>query len=374
MKANVIKIKEEDQPSQGGLIVNELSYETVEEKIEEINVFSIKPFTIIPDYVVPTDSKYPFVVKTPSSANCIDGWNLVEKAIGDGKEVITCKVEYIAEHSDEELAIRKVAIRVKPKGGFGSYSETVRNTKCLEKILLNSGRDLKLFQHGGDRKGEGFINNRQDNVVKVLSFRLAKSETTINQYLNYARFLNQETLNFLAAQGVGKDFFEKAQTNKRVQIDRMIVEGKFDADITIQISKDMRKWHEEYRLNNKIKPILSTQGIEAEPENVTPELETELETPEETMPKVIIPEVLDSWYGSPSGDEEESFENIISDVEASAQRLLEAVTRARSTADRDQFKQHITEEVRYLSLIPFRLSVLITTGIREDSCQEEVLQ
>ena len=104
MEKEGIEIEENYQPSQGGLIENKHSFETTEETIEKISVSQIKPFTIIPDYVDPTDSKYPFVVRTSSSTICIDGWNLVELAIADGKSTVTCKIEYIADHSDDEIA------------------------------------------------------------------------------------------------------------------------------------------------------------------------------------------------------------------------------------------------------------------------------
>lgn len=221
---NTIQTKDNHQASQGGLINHQPSFllETLEEKIEEVSVCDIQHFEIVPDYVTPTDSIYPFVVKTPSSTYCIDGWNLVEMATAEGKSSVTCKTEYISEHSDEELAIRKVALRIKPRGGTGSYAETVRNTHFLEKILLASDKDLRVFHWGGDRKGEGFINNRHDSVREVLLSRLGKSVSTINQFLNHADYLDDETLNFLASQiasqRVKKGFFEEAQKNKRVEI------------------------------------------------------------------------------------------------------------------------------------------------------------
>jgi hypothetical protein len=359
-------MNKENQPSLGGLIAHEQSFETLEEKIQEVNVLAIQHFTIIPDYVDPTDSKYPFVVKTPSSVSCIDGWNLVEQAVAEGKSGVTCKVEYIAEHSDEELAIRKVALRVKPKGGTGRYAEIVRNTNFLLDLLLDSDKDLKLFHHGGDRKGESFINNRQENVMKVLSFRLGKSVSTINQFLNHARFLNEEALNFFAAQGVGKDFFEEAQKNKRVEINRMTGERKSNAEITAQISNDVRKWYQEYLKGNKIQSIMGTRENEAKAENSDPEFET----PQEMVSGVANPKVFCPWYGNTSENEEDSFEKIKHDVAASAERLQEAIT----LSDPDEFGKRITVEVRYLCRIPQRLSAIRNTGIRMDSDQEVVLQ
>lgn len=360
-------MNKENQDSQGGLIRHDqpFLFETLEEKIEEVNVSDIQHFTIVPDYVTPADSRYPFVVKTPSSTNCIDGWNLVERAVAEGNSVVICNVEYIAEHSDEELGIRKVALRIKPKGGTGSYAETVRNTQCLEKILLASDKDLRVFHHGGDRKGESFINNRHENVRRVLSSRLGKSMTTINQYLNHAFSLNDETLNFLAAQQVGKDFFEEAQKNKRIEIIRMKSERKSDADITTQISNEVGKWYQGYLQNNKIQPIITAQETEAKAENNHPEIQTS----EEPESRVTNTKVFDPWYGNASGDEEDSFEKIKDDIQTSAQRLLEAVT----LSDPDEFGERVKEEIRQLFRISRRLSALGNTGTQAVS-REEVLQ
>jgi hypothetical protein len=360
-------MNKENQDSQGGLIRHDqlFLFETIEEKIEEVNISDIQHFTIVPDYVTPADSKYPFVVKTPSSTNCIDGSHLVEEAVAQGKSTVTCKVEFISEHSDEELAIRKVALRIKPKGGTGSYAEIIRNTQCLEKILLASDKDLRVFHHGGDRKGEGFINNRQENVRKILSFRLGRSVSTINQFLNHARFLDDETLNFFASQKVGKDFFEMVQKiNKRGEITRMTSEGKSHEEMTTKISDDTRKSYEEYLRTGKISPIMGTQKNELEAEDSSPEIQVN----QVTIPKVINPEVFKPWYGNESGagDEEDSLEKVKREFKPSAQKLLEAF----DLSDLDEFERRIRENLKHLCRIPQRLSPLRSREIRTNSYQE----
>ena len=66
---------------------------------------------------------------------CIDGWNFIEQAKAAGRSTIRCHIFHIAQHSDTELAIRKVAIRVMPQGGKCSYAELVRNTHHLYQAL-----------------------------------------------------------------------------------------------------------------------------------------------------------------------------------------------------------------------------------------------
>jgi hypothetical protein len=188
--------------------------------------------------------------------------------------------------------------------------------------------------------------------------------TTINQYLNHAHCLNEETLSFLAGQKADKDFFGEAQKKKRVEISRMKGERKSDADITARISDDIRKWHQEYLRSGKIEPILGTQETEAKPENNHPEIQT----PQESEPRISVPKVFEPWYGNASGagDEEDSLEKIKGDVEASAQKLHEAV----ALDDPGEFERRITENLRHLCRIPQRLSALRSREIRPDSYKE----
>ena len=151
-----IDTKETDfQDSRGSLETEEqCSLETVDEKFEPLNVDVIEHFTDIPDYNTPCDCKYPLVTHTPSGFYCTDGWTLIQAAKEAGRTSIICDVEYLENHSDDELAIRKVAGRVKPKAGIASYGETVRNAKYLERRLLASNSDLKVFCHGAPDEGK----------------------------------------------------------------------------------------------------------------------------------------------------------------------------------------------------------------------------
>jgi hypothetical protein len=252
-----------DQPSPGGLIDQHQHSElqTVEERYEDLEIEVIQHFILIPDYKTPTDLKYPIVAKTPRGCFCLDGWDLIESAKACGKVSITCAVEYLADHSDEELAIRKTALRVKPKGGIASYGEIVRNVKRLEEMLLASNNDLRTLGHGGTRRGEEFVNNKQENVIKVLALRLGKSVSTINQYLSHARYLSEEMLNILATREVNKDFFEKVNSNKTKVFTRMKSDRESDAEITDQISNCMLDWLQDYEQHKKIEPVPNRQTM-----------------------------------------------------------------------------------------------------------------
>jgi len=116
-------------------------HETLDERFEELDVEAIQPFGLIPNYVIPSDLKYPVVAKTPLNYFCLDGWNLIEGAKANGKITLKCFIEEIEEHSNEELAIRKVSLREKPRGGISSYAETIRN--AYEHYSLLSKGNLK---------------------------------------------------------------------------------------------------------------------------------------------------------------------------------------------------------------------------------------
>jgi hypothetical protein len=352
------------QESQGALIESQdhSPFETVDESFEELDIEAIQPFGIIPDYTIPTDLKYPIVVKTPLNYFCLDGWDLIQEAKAKGNIALICNVEHIAEHSDEELALRKVSLRVKPRGGIASYSELVRNTKRLEEILLASDRDLKVFQHGGRRKGESFTKDKQENVRKVLAFRLAKSVTTINKFLNHAYLLTEETLNFLAEKGAGKDFFEEAQKNKRWQITNLRSEKVSDEAITSRISEDTMEWFDEYSKNGKkITPVWKKEA----PENIgVNHTEVPLARPpeEDSIPEVSVPPVV----SMETSDEIDSLEDIKLDMEALAKRLIEA----NGLSDPAEYYSRIETETRKFALLIQRAHALTnkTLSFSKEGC------
>jgi transcriptional regulator with XRE-family HTH domain len=348
--------EERDQPSEGGLVdQHQHSHaETIDERYEDLEIEVIRHFTSIPDYKAPTDSKYPILAKTPSGYFCLDGWDLIESAKASEKVSMTCAVEYLADHSDEELAIRKTALRVKPKGGIASYGEKVRNVKCTEGLLLASNHDLRAFRHGGSRRGEEFANNKQENVIKVLALRLGKSISTINQYLSHARYLSEEMLNLLATNEANKDFFEKANTNKTATLTRLKSDRKSDAEITDQISTKMMEWLQEYEQDKKIERVWK----ETEP---SPSEESSGDNTQDPAPLEITEEdeekeeVFQPWQGNPEEPENDSFEQLKRETGDLANRLSEAAT----LDDPNLFCDRIMEEVPRFYQISRKAATLI---------------
>jgi hypothetical protein len=374
-----IDTKETDfQDSRGSLETEEqCSLETLEEKFEQVNIDVLQHFVGIPDFNLPIDSKYPFVVHTPCGYHCTDGWGLVETAKAAGRSSITCHVKYLKDHSEDELAMRKAAGRVKPEAGIASYGETVRNVKYLERRLL-ANSDLKVFCHGGARRGDVFTNNTEDNLRKVLSLRLGRSVTTINLFLNHGAFLSDETLNFLASENTSKDFFEKAQAAKRMLITAMKGNRVSSEDITAEISRKMVNWYGEYNLTGKITPVWIQSETDTETgsrkrrvstgasrNHQVPKFEEpqdydaddtpddDIEPLEETTEAEIMEEVpsnpkeVDTLEHQENSD---SFEKVKSDTDELAQRLLAAV----ALDDPDLFWERIVEETTLLSRISLR--------------------
>jgi hypothetical protein len=371
--------KTDHQPSQGRLDRTEehCTLETVDERFEELDVEAIQPFGLIPNYVIPSDLKYPVVAKTPLNYFCLDGWNLIEGAKANGKITLKCFIEEIEEHSNEELAIRKVSLREKPRGGISGYAETIRNTTCLRNILTASNLDLKVFQHGGARKGEAFTSSRQENITKVLSFRLRKSESTINQYFSHARFLNDETLTFLVEKEVDKDFFEVAQTNKRWMITNLQSQKVSDEEITLQISESMVEWFNEYTENRKkIRRICNETVVESQSVDHTevvvpaPRLPQETTNSEVSIAPMISTETCDEplpgtetsdevGASTEAFDENDSFETLKFSVDSLANRLHEA----NALSDPGEYLDRITAEAKNLAILLQKASVLRTKGL-----------
>jgi hypothetical protein len=132
-----------------------------------------------------------------------------------------------------------------PQGGKCSYAELVRNTRRLYQALLDKSDDLVLFSHGGDRRGIGFTDSKENNIVAVLASRLGKSSTTINKYLQHSYSLNDATMEELVGAGAPKFFFEAIQVQKQVEIARLRSQQKDEAAIVAVISDQVSTWFNE---------------------------------------------------------------------------------------------------------------------------------
>lgn len=227
-------------------------FKTTQEDIAELPIKSIQPHRLIPDYRDPTESTLPIVVQSPVGNFCIDGWRSIEQAIAEGQPIMRCFVIQIQEHSDTELALRKVEVRTKPRGGTCLFAESVRNTSILAKILMDEIENPIVFSHGGARRGGNFSNNKEDDLRQVLSERLGKSRGTINDYLHFSLHLTDDAKDALVAQKASKAFCEKARVNKRILIKHLESEGLTHEDMKAEVSGKMLEWLDEYQRTGKI--------------------------------------------------------------------------------------------------------------------------
>ena len=206
---------------------------------DDLDPKEVQPFIGVPDYMDPTLSPYPLVVESDGVYHCIDGWEMIQKAIGEGKDRITCDVFHVPGCSETELSIRKASVRMMPKGGVARYPEIIRNVRIISDRLISSVENPVIYPHGGDRRGEGFTKNREDNFRILLAERLGKSYSTICKHLNHAEYLTDDALAILIQTGAKKDFFEDAQMVKQRLLANLKSSGATEEEICTQISEAM---------------------------------------------------------------------------------------------------------------------------------------
>jgi len=248
------EVKAQNQNS-SGVLKDEVAlspFGTVARIIGDLAIDEIRYYDGIPDYVKPADVERPIVVSTPEGYFCLEAWDLVEAARAAGKSSILCDVDHIAEHSDIELGIRKSASRDKTLGGDAAYMERSRNCNYLYEMLLSSNSNLRVFSHGGRRRGEGFVNNREEDAIHVLTLRLGKkNRDTVNAYRHHIKHLSDDAIRFFIENNATKKFFEDAQRKKKSFL-RMLEEKRLDSiEMTEQVSAFMMDLFAEYHPKDK---------------------------------------------------------------------------------------------------------------------------
>lgn len=211
-------------------------FATIVRSIEDLPVEGISHFTQMPDFFHPTTNDRPIVVRDPEGLFCLDGWDLVEEARNEGLETVSCEVDEMAEHSNAELCVRKAAIRSATRGGKGEYLENARNARDLKPILLSLNDSLRDLDHGGRRRGEGFVANPEDDVRHVIALRLGKEKDTVNTYLRHLEYLSEDAIQFFISRGAKKRFFEKAQKQKRIHLRTYVADSTPDEEIMQNVS------------------------------------------------------------------------------------------------------------------------------------------
>jgi hypothetical protein len=261
------------------------------------------------------------------------------------------------------MAIRKVAVRTKPVGGTCCYAERVRNTNLLAKFLMDEMENPIVFSHGGSRRGTFFTNNREDDFREVLSERLGKDRNTINTYLNFVWYLNNEAMDTLIAQNTGRAFFEKVQINKRKWINNLKSDGLDEESITNQISLKMLEWREEYQESGNIK---TDHGETEEEGDQTTESSSDNTPTDENGPGSAHVNTFN--HRSPPAESEAPVLPDIEDVKAELQEVAEALTGlvSQSPFNCDQVIEALGEQIGQLATARQML-----TDIRDRAAKEE---
>ncbi|MBM4305099.1 MAG: hypothetical protein FJ123_00030 [Deltaproteobacteria bacterium] len=359
----------------------EKNFETQRESIEELDPGEIQPFQAIPDYVEPTYSLYPIVVKTPTSITCIEGWSLVDQAKEAGQASVTCHVYHLTDASQGELAIRKVACRTMPQGGTASYAEKARNVSKSFRMVKDSNENVVLFAHGGARRGIVFESSRDENIRIVLSKRLDKSPATIGKYINHGDYINDEAMQILAQTKADKDFFESFQEAKVKLVEHMKGQQLPENQILSRVSDEINRIHpldkkaRTQEIKNLLASLVPTQPSqdtnpveagESEPVPATVREETEVVEPAREQAEEAV-EGEEEEVGEIDPDpEEESQSPFLQDGPQGDQPFGEEEIRARGIAICDELRSYFANrevplpenKKRMTALIQFLDSVL----------------
>ena len=237
-----------------------LGYKTVKVKIEDI-----QHFELIPDYSLPTTAVMPIVVVSPKGTFCIEGWDIVAEAQDKKCSSIPCEVEIMAEHFDQELCLRKAAIRAITRGGDAAYMEICRNTAITLEQLRASSENLVFFSHGG-RRVKDDLKDDQIDALHILAVRLGRDRDTISGHLSHVEWLSQAAMQVFIEQDAGKRFFDKTKTIKKNLLRELERDGKSPEEIFELISALMLKEWKKFNEKETASPATETVPAEASPE------------------------------------------------------------------------------------------------------------
>lgn len=341
-------------------------YRTIGRSLEVIEIDLIQRFELIPDYEEQMDSEHPYVLMTPEGNYCLDGQEMIDEAKLQNLPSMLCDIEIIDNHSTAELILRKLASRVRTRGGNGLYPEIIRNTKLAADFLMCSDEKLVFLGHGGRRYGEGFTQDRDSNVRQILSTRLGKDRNTINTHLLHGQHITHDTFTVLIEHRVSKDFFEKYHRSRKRKIQGQLEKEKLPhTEITSRISADILSFLEEYERSKNEERTEHNQSetTEQQEQNDTQESVVAAETTvhDEDEDDVHSNAVnISGQITEPVNDEDEDDEEVTvpaikQSVKRSAKRIEEA---ANEDVDANKLAELLRQEMMRLQRILNRLNVL----------------
>jgi len=348
--------------------VDQAQYIAYEKSIESLAITDLQPFIAVPDYKIQTISPYPIIIKSPSFAKCIDGWEKIDEKRNSGEQQITCEIIHVQQDSEINVALWKMSVRVMPLGGPCLYPELVRNSSILFKMVIESQENPVIFSHGGPRRGLGYTENREENARILLADRLGKRPKTVSKYLNHAEYLNDDTFAELINQEIYKKFFESIQPNKRALVRSLTEDGKSAAEIEAEVSTNVLSWLQEF---------IDTGKVVYQPSSPPPETQSEPETPDETGPSEMPIETIQIDTHQPpvfkhgtGGSEETDSGNLSIDIvkaelATESENFLEVFTSQES--DINQVESVVQAAIKQFALMLQKIHFLKGQMEKEDS-------
>lgn len=325
-----------------------------EKSIEPLEIAEIQHFSRIPDFIDPTRSPYPIVVKSPSSLQCIDGWDLIDQAKHRGETSIICEIIHIQLDSEIEYALWKASMRIMPTGGRCIYPEEVRNTCRLFRMLYESAEIPVIFSHGGARRGDDYSKCPENNIRLLLGDRLGKKPKTINKYLNHGQFIGDEAFQNLIDARVNKGFFEAIQKDKQLLIDELTSEQKSHDEIVNAVSDRVLSWLERAQTSEPVE-IVTTQTEPVAPPTVEVQSQQNV-----GPPPAAKPTEHKHWSGNPTAAlEKQSTEDEIWQEFIAVGHLLIEIAENSDMATRKRM-QSLSDQIFRQSRLIQQLNHLLT--------------
>lgn len=331
----------EEVTSSGEAALQEPSpYRTTGRSIEDIEISTIQNFDAIPDYRDSMDSDRPYVLRTPEGFFFLDGREIIQQVRAQGMEFITCDVETVERWSRVDLMLRKIASRIRTRGGEATYAEKVRNVRLVTDELRNSNEDLTFFGHGGRRYGEGFTNDQENDIRSILETRLGKNRNTINSYILHGEHLTPETMEILVNRNIQKGVFETYQRRKRKLYGKLQKDRLSYPEIASLISTDFISFLEESEQT-------ASETISDQEQTPAEQLEQN-DTPEETIDQ---DDGSDDNNVSAAGENAEPADEEIDDEEevsvpAIKRSVLRSARRIEEAANEEEDANHLAELLR----------------------------
>jgi len=317
-----------------------------EKSIEPIEIADITHFSGIPDFIDPTRSPYPIIVQSPSSIQCIDGWELIEQAKHRGETSIICEIIHIQRDSEIEYALWKASVRTIPLGSRCIYPEEIRNTCRLFRMLCETTDRPVVFSHGGARRGDDYTNCRENNIRLLLEDRLGKKPKTINKYLNHGQFISDEAIQDLIDSRVKKGFFEAIQKDKQRLIDELTSVEKSPDEIVKAVSDKVLSRLESFQGVDPTEIIITQTDQDAS-------TATEIQSQQNDVPPPAVQPIEHKhWSGNPSAASEKqpTEDDICQEFIAVGQLLIETAEN-KELATQDRLQILSTQIIRQSRLV-----------------------